>query len=1326
MEENKEIMYKMLKWFIARSVSAMAIVFLSVTSLMAQTPNFQDCLGAFPICLSSYANGNIITGTGNIPNEINPGTSCLLTGERNDAWYIITTSTGGNLSFTIIPTNPAHNYDWAVYNLTSAVCSEIFTNPALEVACNYSNTAGSTGPNGLAGPQNGPIIPASAGQTYLINVSGFSSVNQSGYIIDLTGSTAVVTDNTNPVVGSITAMNCGATSLTASFSERVRCNTVQPSDFTLTGPGGPYTITAVSGTSCALSATYSRDYAINFSPAIPGAGTYFLTLNSTVTDLCNNNAPIPQSFPIPISGINITFQKNDVTCFGGNNGSVTANVSGAPGPYTYQWSPSGGSGPSAQFLTAGTYTVTVTSVLGCSAQSSVTINQPLTGLTASVVTTAANGCASNGTATLTVQNGQAPFTYSWWPSGGTASSATNLAAGGYMVTITDANQCVLNYFFNVAASSGPSVSISNFSNVSCFGGNDGSATVAVAGASGPFSYQWSPSGGNGATANNLPAGNYTVAVTVAPGCILNASVSIVEPPSGMSVNLSSSNTSCGNNNGTINLNVSGGVGPYNYQWSPSVSFGNSASGLPGGTYTVTVTDANGCTNVNTATIQPSTQPVITPFVHTNVSCFGLSDGATGISIAGGTAPLSVQWSSGQTSTSISNIPAGTYTVTVTDVAGCSATYTDVITQPTLLTGSVISVVNVLCHGDQTGSASLSASGGSGNYTWSWIGTTSSTSSISGVGAGSYIAVVTDQSGCSASAQINITEPTAPLTLQGAVNPTTCGNNDGSVITTVGGGTTPYVYQWNTGATLSNLNSLFAGIYTVTLTDANGCSNTTSFTVQSSNAPVLSIDSLVDVNCAGGNDGSANLSVTGGVAPYVWSWQGGISNSSSATGLTSGTYNVTVSDVSGCQSFIQVIISQPDPIAIQMSQPVTICIGGNTVISGSASGGTQPYIYAWSDGSSTAQVNVNPVVSTSYVLTVTDSKGCAIVSDPLSISVFQQLNLTAAYPDSICKNTSATITLNATGGDGNYTYSWSNGQAGASNTINISGDTTLVVTLQDGCTTPQQQTTISIVAVNAPDLSFTLPSQAGCEPFTAQFDVPPGTPSGYLFTWNFGDNYSSSQSSIAHTYLNDGNYNVSLTVAYPSASACSATLNFPGAVVVHAVPQSRFIFDPPVPTLNHPDVYFTDRSTGAAGWTWDFGDNSDIVRDQNTRHTYKDTGAYLVRLVVESVNGCKDSTYEAVHVTEEMQIFIPNAFTPDASGVNDYFQIYGVGFSSYEISIFDRWGKLVHYAKNNEHAWDGTDDSSGHPVPQGIYVYKVTITDNTGNIHNRFNHVTVLR
>lgn len=1292
----------------------------------AQTPTFQDCLGAMPICLSSYANGNLITGTGNITNEINPATSCLLTGERNDMWYIITTSTSGNLSFSIVPTVATDNYDWAVYNMTTAVCSEIFTNPALEIACNYSNTSGTTGPNGLPGAQNGPVIPVSSGQTFLINVSGFSSINQHGYTIDFNSSTAVVTDNTTPVMSSITAMNCGATSMNLSFSERVKCSTVQPSDFTLTGPGGPYTITSVTGTSCALNATYSRDYVVSFSPAIQSAGTYTLSMVSPVTDLCNNVSSTPQSFPIPISGVNITFQKNDVTCFGGNNGSATAVVTGPPGPYTYQWAPSGGSGPTAQFLTAGTYTVTVTTPLGCSASSQVTVNQPLNGLTASAVTTPSNGCASNGSATVTPANGLPPYTYSWWPTGGNGATANNLAAGGYMVTITDANQCVLNYFLNVPSSAGPSVNINNFSNISCFGGNDGSATVTVTNATGPFTYQWSPSGGNGATASNLTAGNYTVAVTVSPGCTLTASVSLTEPPSALSVTKTVQPTSCGNNNGSIILNASGGVIPYSYNWNPSVSSSNSASGLSSGTYTITVTDANGCTALQTATIAGSTQPVLTLQNHADVSCNGLTDGSTGISIAGGLSPYTIGWSNGASSNNLNNIGAGIYTVNVADAAGCLASLTDTITEPSAFNVSLVNSTNINCFGATTGAATVVATGGAGGTTWAWTNNSSQQPSISGVGAGTYIATATDQNGCSASVIVVITQPSAGISIQGTVTPTTCGNNDGAVNVNVNGGTVPYTYTWSNGAGTVSLQNLIAGIYTLSVTDGRGCTKSETFTVPASNAPVLTVVSTTDVTCSGGNNGSAALSVTGGQSPYTWSWQNGVSVSSTAASLTAGTYAVTVSDASGCQSFQQVTINEPAPLAVQLSSPVTLCIGGSTVVSGTPSGGTQPYQYSWNTGASTAQINVSPVVTTSYSVQITDAHGCSVTSSGVPVTVRAPLALTASYPDSVCKSDVANIILQATGGDGSYQYSWSNGLTGDQNQITINNNINVTITVNDGCNTPSASTSVVIAAISAPDLTFTIAPQKGCEPFAASFAVPPGTPSGYVYTWDFGDSYSSHLESVTHTYLHSGLYDVHLTVAYSGAGNCSSVIDFPSAVEVYGSPVARFIFDPPAPTLSHPEIYFTDKSTGASYWDWTFGDNSGESREPNPRYIYKDTGSYLVNLYVKNNDGCRDSTHEIVHVGDDMQIFIPNAFTPDNSGVNDVFKVYGVGFSSYEISIYDRWGKLVHSAKNKETAWDGTDMATGQPVPQGMYVYKVTIIDNAGNVHNRFDHVTLLR
>lgn len=1309
----------------ARSLATLTALLLMLQGSYAQVPTFQDCLGATPICLGTFTNGNIITGTGNYPNEINPATSCLLTGERNDAWYIITTGSSGNLGFSIVPNNPAHNYDWAVYNLTSAVCADIFSTPSLEVACNYSNTPGTTGPNGLTGAQNGSLIPVSAGQTYLINVSGFSGINQSGYTIDFSTSTTTVVDNTKPQIGSITAMNCGATSMVISFTERVLCSSVQPSDFTITGPGGPYTVSAVSSTACTAGATYSRDYNLTFSPAITASGTYTVTLAGAVTDLCSNNATVPQNFQVPISGVNINIQKTDVTCFGGNNGSATAQVSGAPGPYTYQWSPSGGSGATAQFLTAGTYTVTVTSAMGCSATSTFTISQPLTGMTASATVSPANGCAANGSATVTVSNGQPPYTYSWWPSGGNAATATGLTAGGYMVTITDANQCALNYFLNIPSASGPSIAIGNVNPVSCFGGNDGSATVTVSNATGPFIYNWQPSGGSSATASGLTAGNYTVEVIVAQGCTLTAGVTIVEPPTPVSVNVSSVNTSCGNNNGSISVAASGGTGGFSYQWSPNVSSGTSASSLAAGSYTITVTDGNGCSVSNNVNIAPSTQPALSLTNQQHVSCFGLSDGSTGVIINGGAAPYTVNWSSGQSSTILNNIPAGTYTVTVTDAQGCQATATDIVTQPSLLSASLVNVQHVLCFGDSTGSATVSFTGGGSGHQWTWTGTSSTGAAASNLTAGNYSATVTDLNGCSASVNITVNGPASALSVQGTITPTSCGNSDGSITTQTAGGTLPYTYSWSNGATGTSLSLISAGIFTITVTDNNGCTIDETFAVQASNAPSAVVHTISHVSCNGGSDGSASVNVSGGVLPYTFNWQGGVGSGSSASGLAAGNHAVTVTDAAGCAAVLQFVITEPDPVQVSMPTLQPLCIGQSTNAGVSATGGTAPYAFVWSNGATGSQQTFGPVATTTYTLTVTDANGCPAPAQSLTVTVNDPLTAGLVFPDSVCKGSDAPVTVTASGGDGNFQFAWSNGLTGPSNLINVNSDINLTVTVTDGCSTPSTQVSVAITAVSAPGISFDLDDQTGCIPFEAVFDVPAGLPSGMTYLWNFGNGFFSAQPSTSHIYTDPGTYHVSLALAYQSAPGCSTVLQFPNSVRALDVPVSRFIFDPQAPTRSKPEVYFTDRSTGASRWSWQFGDGN-YSSLQNPRHVYADTGSFTVKLLVQTFEGCSDSTQNLVTVKDDIEIFIPNAFTPDGSGVNDYFQVYGVGIISYQMEIFDRWGKLVHSANTRDRGWDGTDRSTGKPVPQGLYVYKVTVTDNKGATHQRISQVTVLR
>ena len=267
---------------------------INVSAPVVPTPTVQDCDGAIPVCQNTYSESTAYSGTGTYPNEIDAGPSCLGSGEKNDVWYIFTTQTAGNVCFTIDPNVNSDDYDWAVFDLTNNNCSEIYTNPALEVSCNYSGTSGNTGANGLGGAQNNPCIPVGAGETYVLNVSQFST-STNGYSLNFGASTATIFDNVPPSIQSVDLpIACGATTLSFDFSENILCSSLQDGDFTLSGPGGPYTLSGITGANCAAGGTQENNFSVTVSPALTVAGAYSLCLvngSGSVEDLCGNVAP---------------------------------------------------------------------------------------------------------------------------------------------------------------------------------------------------------------------------------------------------------------------------------------------------------------------------------------------------------------------------------------------------------------------------------------------------------------------------------------------------------------------------------------------------------------------------------------------------------------------------------------------------------------------------------------------------------------------------------------------------------------------------------------------------------------------------------------------------------------------------------------------------------------------------------------------------------------------------------------------------------------------------------------------------------------------------
>jgi hypothetical protein len=312
--------------------------------------------------------------------------------------------------------------------------------------------------------------------------------------------------------------------------------------------------------------------------------------------------------------------------------------------------------------------------------------------------------------------------------------------------------------------------------------------VTAGGGSPVYTYQWSPSGGNGATASSLTAGNYTVVVTDANGCSITSTATITQPTVLAGIGSTINNVSCFNgNNGSARVTPGGGTGPYTYLWSPAGGNAITASSLPAGNYTVTVTDANGCTISSTAVI---TQPAVLTGVGstlTNVSCFNGNNGSARVNPAGGSGTYTYLWApAGGNAQTASNLSAGTYTVTVTDANGCTISSTATITQPTAVTATGSTLTNVSCFSGGNGSATVTPGGGTSPYTYLWSPIGGNAITASNLAAGTYTVLVTDANGCTITSTATITQPTAITATGSTLTNISCFNgNNGSATVTPG-------------------------------------------------------------------------------------------------------------------------------------------------------------------------------------------------------------------------------------------------------------------------------------------------------------------------------------------------------------------------------------------------------------------------------------------------------------------------------------------------------------------------------------------------------------
>jgi hypothetical protein len=554
---------------------------------------------------------------------------------------------------------------------------------------------------------------------------------------------------------------------------------------------------------------------------------------------------------------------------------------------------------------------------------------------------------SDGTITVTVSSGTANYAYSWSNGSSTnnSSSASNtvtgLAAGTYTVTVTDANSTTVSASHTIGEpSTSVSATITLNQEVACFGGNDGSLTASGSGGTGAFSFSWT-TGATTATANGLTAGTYTVTVTDANGCTDTESYTMNQPTAALAISLNvDSNASCnGSATGVISSTASGGTTAYVYVWSTGSNV-DSITGLTAGTYTVTLTDANGCTTSQSATVTQPTTINLSITVDSNASCGGSATGGLTASASGGVGTLSYAWNTSATTTSITGLTAGTYTVTVTDLNGCTETESQSITGGGSLSATVTVNSNVSCNGGNDGSLTPSSTGGTNPITYAWNnGSTSAT--ITGLTAGTYTVTVTENGGCTSTATGTITEPTS-LVASISVNSVSCnGGSDGSMTASASGGTTSYSYTWSNSASTATITNLTAGTYTVTVTDANGCTDTETANVTEPSALVVTITVDSNAGCGGSSLGGLTASTTGGTGSITYVWNTG-ATTASVSGLIAGTYSVTATDANGCtDSTNQTITSSGS--AITTTDTLSICNGDSVLVHGNMVSQTGTYV-----------------------------------------------------------------------------------------------------------------------------------------------------------------------------------------------------------------------------------------------------------------------------------------------------------------------------------------------------------------------------------------------
>ena len=853
-------------------------------------------------------------------------------------WYA---SNGGNIvsgGTTLTPVvNAAGNYTFQIINAVTTCTAFLATSVT-------ANLTQPTADAGAAGVVSCPIPldtlqgSGSSGTNYAYSWTGGTIVSGGNTLSPVVGAPAVytliVTNTTNGCTKtsttSVTGYNTPPSLSTTGGSLTCVADTIVLS--TSTNSGNPtFVWTGPNGYTSTLQ-----------SPTVDTSGTYSVVVNDTITG-CSNTATA--TVIVSTDGPGATATADALTCVL-DLSTVLGNTLDTNA--TYSWvGPNGFTADTSTFIigVSGQYNLVVTDPdNGCTSATSVIVADNTAPPTASAVAPGNLNCNTaqmvlNGSGSAQGNN----ISYSWTTTDGNIIEGENTdsplvnAVGSYLLLVSNSsNGCTSTAAATVAQSSQVSADLSNQSNVLCFGGSSGAATVAGLGGNGTYSYAWS-NGGTMATNANLSAGVYLVTLTDGENCTASVSATITQPNILLANVMVGHQSMSGVNDGSVSTNPTGGTAGYTYLWSNGANTQNITDLAPGN-YMVTVGDANGCIVVRTVTVNAFDCALAATISGQNVTCFDDANGVATVDQIGGAEPLTFLWSNGAMTQSISGLSAGTYTVNVTDANNCPASLDIEILEPTQLFGNA-SATHETFAGANNGTAIANPTGGSGSYTYLWS-TNATTQGITNLAPGTYTVEVTDQNACSLVRTVVVNAFSCAIASSNTVTDVNCpGANSGTVALALVGGTAPYTYSWSNGATTSTISNLAGGTYTATIFDVNQCQTVSVATV---NEPMPFTPWDVQVShttCPNDGTGAAAATIAGGTAPYTFLWSNGATGSN-LSNVNAGTYTVRATDAHGCTTGTSVIVASNDQeIPMVSAQNATIALNnsGNVTITTAAIG-----------------------------------------------------------------------------------------------------------------------------------------------------------------------------------------------------------------------------------------------------------------------------------------------------------------------------------------------------------------------------------------------------